>query len=120
MPAIISVSKLDKIYKSGFQALKNINLDIHRGEIFALLGPNGAGKTTLISIICGLVNPSAGTVLADGHDIVRDYRAARSKIGLVPQELTTEDRQSVAQGKSVSVRVDTGSRHISKKNNKKE
>src|SRR3546814_11597049 len=90
MPAIISVSNLDKIYKSGFQALKNINLDIHRCEIFALLGPNGAGKTTLISIICGLVNPSAGTVLADGHDIVRDYRAARSKIGLVPQELTTD------------------------------
>src|SRR3546814_8847710 len=95
MPAIISVSNLDKIYKSGFQALKNINLDIHRCEIFALLGPNGAGKTTLISIICGLVNPSAGTVLADGHDIVRDYRAARSKIGLVPQELTTDAFETV-------------------------
>ncbi|MFW7341315.1 ABC transporter ATP-binding protein [Pollutimonas sp. H1-120] len=95
MPPIISVSKLDKIYPSGFQALKNINLDIHRGEIFALLGPNGAGKTTLISIICGLVRPSAGTVMADGHDIVRDYRAARSKIGLVPQELTTDAFETV-------------------------
>jgi ABC-2 type transport system ATP-binding protein len=95
MPPIISISKLDKIYTSGFQALKNINLDIHRGEIFALLGPNGAGKTTLISIICGLVNPSAGTVMADGHDIVREYRAARSKIGLVPQELTTDAFETV-------------------------
>jgi ABC-2 type transport system ATP-binding protein len=95
MPPIISISKLDKVYTSGFQALKNINLDIHRGEIFALLGPNGAGKTTLISIICGLVTPSAGTVLADGHDIVRDYRAARSKIGLVPQELTTDAFETV-------------------------
>ncbi|HWK71482.1 MAG TPA: ABC transporter ATP-binding protein [Burkholderiaceae bacterium] len=95
MPSIISVSGLDKIYSSGFRALKNINLDIHRGEIFALLGPNGAGKTTLISIICGLVRPSAGTVLADGHDIVRDYRAARSKIGLVPQELTTDAFETV-------------------------
>ncbi len=88
--AIISVKDLSKVYSSGFSALKKINLDIRRGEIFALLGPNGAGKTTLISIICGIVNPSSGTVLADGHDIVRDYRAARSKIGLVPQELTSD------------------------------
>src|SRR5690606_14975492 len=87
MPAIISVSNLDKTYASGFQALKGITLAIHRGEIFALLGPNGAGKTTLISIICGLTSASAGAVSADGHDIVKDYRAARAKIGLVPQEL---------------------------------
>jgi len=93
MPATtpaISVSRLDKIYASGFQALKNVNLDIRHGEIFALLGPNGAGKTTLIGIICGIVNPSAGTVRVDGHDIISDYRAARSLIGLVPQELTTD------------------------------
>jgi ABC-2 type transport system ATP-binding protein len=77
--AIISVKNLSKTYASGFQALKNIDLDIRRGEIFALLGPNGAGKTTLISIICGIVNPSGGTVLADGHDIISDYRAARSR-----------------------------------------
>ncbi len=95
MSPVISVSNLNKTYASGFQALKNINLDIRRGEIFALLGPNGAGKTTLISIICGLVNPSSGTVLADGHDIVREYRQARSKIGLVPQELTTDAFESV-------------------------
>jgi ABC-2 type transport system ATP-binding protein len=93
--AIISVKKLSKTYASGFQALKNIDLDIRRGEIFALLGPNGAGKTTLISIICGIVNPSGGTVLADGHDIISDYRAARSKIGLVPQELTTDVFETV-------------------------
>ena len=93
MPATtpaISVSRLDKIYASGFQALKNINLDIRHGEIFALLGPNGAGKTTLIGIICGIVNPSSGTVKVNGHDIISDYRAARSLIGLVPQELTTD------------------------------
>lgn len=95
MNAIISVKNLSKTYASGFQALKNIDLDIRRGEIFALLGPNGAGKTTLISIICGIVNPSGGTVLADGHDIIRDYRAARSKIGLVPQELTTDVFETV-------------------------
>ncbi|HWL28872.1 MAG TPA: ABC transporter ATP-binding protein [Burkholderiaceae bacterium] len=95
MPTIISVSNLSKTYASGFQALKNVNLDIRRGEIFALLGPNGAGKTTLISIICGLVNPTAGTVLADGHDIIADYRAARSRIGLVPQELTTDAFETV-------------------------
>lgn len=85
---IITVTGLNKTYSSGFQALKRIDLSINRGEIFALLGPNGAGKTTLISIICGLVNSSAGEVLVDGHDIVRDYRAAREAIGLVPQELT--------------------------------
>ncbi len=90
MQPIISVSKLSKTYAGGFLALKNIDLKIHCGEIFALLGPNGAGKTTLISIICGIVTPSTGIVLADGHDIVRDYRAARSKIGLVPQELSTD------------------------------
>lgn len=95
MPPIISVSHLGKTYASGFQALKNINLDIRRGEIFALLGPNGAGKTTLISIICGLTNPTEGVVLADGHDIIADYRAARSKIGLVPQELTTDAFETV-------------------------
>jgi ABC-2 type transport system ATP-binding protein len=87
---IISVSNLSKTYASGFTALKNINLDIRRGEIFALLGPNGAGKTTLIGTICGLVMASEGTVTVDGHDIVRDYRAARSLIGLVPQELHTD------------------------------
>jgi len=92
---IISVSGLAKTYASGFQALRNVDLDIRRGEIFALLGPNGAGKTTLISIICGIVNPSTGTVMADGHDIIRDYRAARTKIGLVPQELTTDAFESV-------------------------
>src|ERR1700712_5695255 len=92
---IVSVSGLGKTYSSGFQALKKIDLTIRRGEIFALLGPNGAGKTTLINIICGIVNPSEGTVLADGHDIVRDYRAARSKIGLVPQELHTDAFESV-------------------------
>jgi ABC-2 type transport system ATP-binding protein len=85
---IISVSGLGKTYASGFQALRDVNLDIRRGEIFALLGPNGAGKTTLISIICGIVNATEGTVLADGHDIRAEYRAARGKIGLVPQELT--------------------------------
>lgn len=95
MTSVISVSKLSKTYASGFQALKNIDLEIRRGEIFALLGPNGAGKTTLISIICGLVNPSQGTVLADGHDVVRDYRAARERIGLVPQELTTDAFETV-------------------------
>jgi ABC-2 type transport system ATP-binding protein len=92
---IISVSNLSKTYASGFQALKKINLDIRRGEIFALLGPNGAGKTTLISIICGIVTPTEGVVLAGGHDIVTEYRAARSLIGLVPQELTTDAFESV-------------------------
>jgi ABC-2 type transport system ATP-binding protein len=92
---IISVSQLTKTYKTGFQALKAVDLDIRRGEIFALLGPNGAGKTTLISIICGIVNPSSGVVRADGHDIIRDFRAARSKIGLVPQELSTDMFETV-------------------------
>ncbi len=92
---IIAVTNLVKTYSSGFQALKGVDLTIRRGEIFALLGPNGAGKTTLINIICGIVNPTSGTVLADGHDIVRDYRAARAKIGLVPQELTTDAFESV-------------------------
>jgi len=95
MQSIISVSNLSKTYASGFCALKSINLDIRRGEIFALLGPNGAGKTTLISIICGIVNPSDGVVSVDGHDIVRDYRATRSMIGLVPQELTTDAFETV-------------------------
>ena len=95
MQPIISVSKLSKTYASGFQALKNINLEIRRGEIFALLGPNGAGKTTLISIICGIVNPTGGVVRADGHDIITEYRAARSLIGLVPQDLTTDAFETV-------------------------
>ena len=95
MQAVIAIQALTKTYASGFQALKDINLDIRRGEIFALLGPNGAGKTTLISIICGIVNASTGTVIADGHDISRDYRAARTKIGLVPQELFTDSFESV-------------------------
>ena len=94
-PAIISITQLTKTYASGHQALKSIDLAIHKGEIFALLGPNGAGKTTLISIVCGIVNPSEGVVIADGHDIVRDYRAARAKIGLVPQELTTDMFETV-------------------------
>jgi ABC-2 type transport system ATP-binding protein len=95
MQPIIAISNLSKTYASGFEALKSIDLAIYPGEIFALLGPNGAGKTTLISIICGIVNPSSGTVLADGHDIVADYRAARSKIGLVPQELATDAFETV-------------------------
>ena len=92
---IISIKGLGKTYASGFQALKSVDLEIRRGEIFALLGPNGAGKTTLISIICGIVNASTGSVVADGHDIARDYRAARTKIGLVPQELSTDAFESV-------------------------
>jgi ABC-2 type transport system ATP-binding protein len=95
VPPIVSVNQLSKTYASGFHALKRVDLDIHRGEIFALLGPNGAGKTTLINIICGIVNPSEGTVLADGHDIVNDFRAARTKIGLVPQELATDAFETV-------------------------
>jgi len=93
--AILSIAGLSKTYGSGFHALKNVDLEIRRGEIFALLGPNGAGKTTLISIVCGIVNASAGRVTVDGHDIGGDYRAARSLIGLVPQELTTEAFESV-------------------------
>jgi ABC-2 type transport system ATP-binding protein len=95
MPPIISISNLSKTYASGFQALKSIDLAIGAGEIFALLGPNGAGKTTLISIVCGIVNPSGGVVLADGHDVVTDFRAARAKIGLVPQELSTDAFETV-------------------------
>jgi ABC-2 type transport system ATP-binding protein len=95
MPPIISVSHLAKTYATGFQALKDINLEIRRGEIFGLLGPNGAGKTTLIGIICGIVNPSDGTVLVDGHDIIKEFRATRSLIGLVPQELTTDAFETV-------------------------
>jgi len=95
MQPIIAINALSKTYASGFQALKNINLEIGRGEIFALLGPNGAGKTTLIGIVCGIVNASAGTVTVDGHDIVTDYRAARRMIGLVPQELTTDAFETV-------------------------
>ncbi|GAB3369230.1 ABC transporter ATP-binding protein [Lysobacter rhizosphaerae] len=93
--AVISIRDVSKTYASGHVALKHVDLDIRRGEIFALLGPNGAGKTTLISIVCGIVNASTGTVLADGHDIVRDYRAARAKIGLVPQELSTDAFETV-------------------------
>src|SRR5688572_10176439 len=92
---VISVRNLSKTYASGFRALKNIDLEIRRGEIFALLGPNGAGKTTLISTICGIVTPTEGSVHVDGHDIVGDYRAARSIIGLVPQELTTDAFETV-------------------------
>src|SRR3970040_2046707 len=95
MPPILSISKLTKTYASGHQALKSVSLEIRKGEIFALLGPNGAGKTTLISIVCGIVTARAGVVAVDGHDIVRDYRAARSKIGLVPQELSTDAFESV-------------------------
>jgi len=95
MQSIISISNLSKTYATGFRALKDINLDIKRGEIFALLGPNGAGKTTLIGIICGILNPSQDSVTVDGHDIIKDYRATRSLIGLVPQELHTDAFESV-------------------------
>ncbi len=94
-PAVVSISNLSKTYASGLEALKTVDLEIRKGEIFALLGPNGAGKTTLISIVCGIVTPSTGTVTVDGHDILRDYRAARSKVGLVPQELTTDAFETV-------------------------
>jgi len=96
MQPIISISNLSKTYENGFQALKDINLDIRRGEIFALLGPNGAGKTTLIGTVCGLVNPTSGTILAGGHDVMSDYRSARALIGLVPQELTGDPFETVA------------------------
>ena len=95
MQPIISVAKLSKTYESGFKALKEVDLEIRRGEILALLGPNGAGKTTLISIVCGIVNLSSGRVLVDGHDVVSEYRAARSMIGLVPQEISTDAFESV-------------------------
>ena len=94
-PHAISVRGVSKTYKNGFQALKSIDLDIRRGEIFALLGPNGAGKTTLISIVCGIVKPNSGSVLADGYDVLADYRATRSRIGLVPQELSTDAFETV-------------------------
>jgi ABC-2 type transport system ATP-binding protein len=93
--SVLTVSGLSKTYATGFHALKNVDLEIRRGEIFALLGPNGAGKTTLINIVCGIVTASAGSVVADGHDIVREFRAARAKIGLVPQELTTDMFETV-------------------------
>ncbi len=92
---ILSIKNLNKVYAGGFQALKDINLDIARGEIVALLGPNGAGKTTLISVVCGIVNPSSGSVSVDGYDIIKDFRKTRSIIGLVPQELTTDSFESV-------------------------
>jgi ABC-2 type transport system ATP-binding protein len=95
MPPIISISNLSKTYASGFQALKNVSLDIQRGEIFALLGPNGAGKTTLISIVCGIVNRSSGEISVDGHDIRAGYRATRGLIGLVPQEMSVDAFESV-------------------------
>ena len=95
MNSLISIKNLSKVYANNFKALDNINLDINKGEIFALLGPNGAGKTTLISIICGIVTPSAGTVLVNGNDIIKDYRLTRSEIGLVPQELTLEQFENV-------------------------
>ena len=95
MPSILDVKQLGKTYAGGFEALRNVDLEIERGEIFALLGPNGAGKTTLINIVCGIVNPTSGQVLVDGHDIVRDFRATRSMIGLVPQELPVETFETV-------------------------
>ncbi|MDB5672270.1 MAG: transporter ATP-binding protein, partial [Alphaproteobacteria bacterium] len=95
MPAVISIRDLGKKYAGGHEALKHVDLEIEQGEIFALLGPNGAGKTTLISIVCGIVTASEGSVTVDGHDIVRDYRAVRSRIGLVPQELSTDAFETV-------------------------
>lgn len=100
--AIIKIKELDKTYEGGFKALKDINLDIKKGEIFALLGPNGAGKTTLISTICGIVTPTSGTVTVAGHDIIKDYRATRQLIGLVPQELTTDAFETVTNTVSFS------------------
>ncbi len=95
MPPAIAIANLSKTYASGFEALKDVSLEVRKGEIFALLGPNGAGKTTLISITCGLVRPTSGVVRADGHDVVRDYRAARARIGLVPQEMSTDIFETV-------------------------
>jgi ABC-2 type transport system ATP-binding protein len=102
MTSIIAINELSKTYDTGFQALKRINLDIERGEIFALLGPNGAGKTTLIGIVCGIVNPSQGAVTVDGHDIIDDYRAARAQIGLVPQEIMMAPFETVWAGVTMS------------------
>ena len=98
----IVINNLSKVYDNGFNALKNINLNIKKGEIFAMLGPNGAGKTTLISIICGIVNPTSGEVKVDNFDIINDYRETRSKIGLVPQELTLEQFETVFNNVSYS------------------
>ena len=95
MSTILSIKDLNKVYSTNFKALNDINLQIHRGEIFALLGPNGAGKTTLINIICGIVNPTEGKVLVDGYDIIKDFRKTRSLIGLVPQELVAEAFETV-------------------------
>ena len=97
---LISIQNLSKTYNDSFQALKNVSLDINKGEIFALLGPNGAGKTTLINIICGLVRPSSGSVMVNGADIIKDYKITRSQIGLVPQELTLEQFETVFQNVS--------------------
>src|SRR5512139_275993 len=105
MDPIISIRDLSKTYATGFQALRSIDLEIRRGELFALLGPNGAGKTTLISIICGIVTPSSGSVSVDGHDTITGYRAARAMIGLVPQELTTEAFETVWHTVSFSRRL---------------
>src|SRR2546423_9612243 len=102
MNPVIQISNLSKTYASGFQALKHVNLEIRQGEIFALLGPNGAGKTTLINIVCGIVNPSAGSVSVGGHDIISDWRAARDMIGLVPQELAITPFENVWQTVSFS------------------
>src|SRR5512146_2841273 len=102
MDSIISIANLSKTYATGFRALKDITLDIKRGEIFALLGPNGAGKTTLIGIVCGIVNPSQGAVTVDSHDIIRDYRAARAQIGLVPQEIMMAPFETVWAGVTMS------------------
>src|SRR5262245_66451406 len=99
MRGVVSISALTKTYANGHHALKGVSLDIRQGEIFALLGPNGAGKTTLISIVCGIVRPTSGSVLVDGHDIVREYRAAREIIGLVPQELAIERSEERRVGK---------------------
>ena len=98
----ITINNLSKVYDNGFNALKNINLNIKKGEIFAMLGPNGAGKTTLISIICGIVNPTSGKVFVDNYDIISDFRETRSKIGLVPQELTLEQFETVFNNVSYS------------------
>src|SRR5260370_18231391 len=105
MPPIISVSNLSKTYASGFEALKRVNLDIRRGEIFALLGPNGAGKTTLINVVCGIVTPSAGSVSVGGHDILRDWRAARELIALVPPDLTSNAFERVSATVTFSPRL---------------
>ena len=99
--SLISIKNLSKTYKGNFEALKNVNLEIQKGEIFALLGPNGAGKTTLISVICGLVRPTSGSVTVNGSDIVSDYKITRAQIGLVPQELTLEQFETVFQNVSI-------------------